>query len=1183
MKPVRLLLVLLGLVLVLGAVVLGLALTPSVQRWAVLRMARDAGVELEVARISAGWSGAQVLDAQVEKEGIRVKVDRLDADFSLWRLLAARQLNLSRLKVTGLAVDASRVSRTKAEAAAAGAPAAAPGLLARIELPVDLTLDDASIEGRAQLPGNAGQPPLAAEFTVTGGKFAPGQEGQLQLSATVHDGATGAKVKTLRAKAGLRATLTRQRNLNNVTLTTVVDAEGGGLTGQSQLKVSAELFRTTSGESYTIGVDTVQRGTADNILKVQARLDAASRQYAGEWTLKSSTPQVEPFSLGAPLPDFSLQGGGSFTFDLATKAFHLQGGLRGQVSRWEALEPSWRAFGRIAIDTTFDVGQRGGILDLEQFKATLTGEKPVAEIRTVSAVHYDLNKGQLVANGAGPDKLLEVTLRGVPVDWVRPFISAADISGDAITGQFELDRVAGAATTAAIKGRLQAPGFSVVQNGRPLLMHADISVQGEAIVVERRVDARSLELNVATPAGDSLKLTGKLSAQAGTAPQAEVDGRITATAVQMLARWLPGAPVTAEGDVKFAWRGDEVEISPARMQLRQGADQVLFRATILQPFTVGLNDSTLRPKDASQPVARVELGRLPLGLLPLTEPGTVLGGTVQQGTFELSVQGNTSTIKAVDSLRLADVSLTQDRAPTLTDLAIEARPIIEFSGPGSLKVQSGDLTVRNRAKALLASLKGEAIQTPAQGTQATITFNFEIPAMAGQPVFAGAQAVSAGRASGEVRASVQGGQSQIEARVTLNGLIAAATGQTLPVANVGFRGLIRSNGTISLEAPLLLDNSGRRSDLRFALELSPLAQGYSVDGRLTGQQIELEDMRGVLGVFHRTAAPEEESKPAVVTGVSPHSVAAWARYSGQLALDVKSVTRGKDWAMTGLTGTLAIEPARLALQKLAASFSETSRLAAQFEMRFTGGAMPYRLTGDYSLNDFDTGRLFKAFEPGKAPTVEGLFSVEGKVAGNGETPARALDRIHGEMQLTSRQGVFRGLQRTTNKVSTTSKVVELGASVLGSLLGSEKAAKTAEKVAGLAYFVDQFAQSVGEFNYDLLSVRMARDELLNMTLEDVSLVSPEIRLSGRGDVSYVAGQKLLEQPLKATLNLGVRGKVEQILGKIRQLDGTKDELGYSRAKEPVVIEGTLAKPDPGSYYVRLAASKGLGELLDFGD
>ncbi|MES1167617.1 MAG: hypothetical protein ABUL61_00465, partial [Oleiharenicola lentus] len=213
---------------------------------------------------------------------------------------------------------------------------------------------------------------------------------------------------------------------------------------------------------------------------------------------------------------------------------------------------------------------------------------------------------------------------------------------------------------------------------------------------------------------------------------------------------------------------------------------------------------------------------------------------------------------------------------------------------------------------------------------------------------------------------------------------------------------------------------------------------------------------------------------------------------------------------------------------------------------------------------------------------EGLFTVSGKFAGNGETPGRAVGRVSGNFQFTCRQGIFRSLQRTSNKLSWTTKAVELGASVLGSIFGSEKITKTAEKVAGQAYFVDQLAQSLGEFNYDLLSVKLSRDELPDMTLEDISLVSPEVRLTGKGDVSYVAGKSLLEQPLNASLTFTARGKTEQLLDKLNALDGTKDELGYSRTKAPVTLAGTLAKPDPTAFFTRIATAK-LSEFLDNGD
>ena len=117
-----------------------------------------------------------------------------------------------------------------------------------------------------------------------------------------------------------------------------------------------------------------------------------------------------------------------------------------------------------------------------------------------------------------------------------------------------------------------------------------------------------------------------------------------------------------------------------------------------------------------------------------------------------------------------------------------------------------------------------------------------------------------------------------------------------------------------------------------------------------------------------------------------------------------------------------------------------------------------------------------------------------------------------------------------------------------------------------------------ELNYDQLSVKLARDEALNISLDDISLVSPEIRLMGKGTITNVANKSLLEQPLNASLSIAGRGKIEELLGKLRLLNGSKDELGYAKTREPVTVSGTLAKPDPTAFFTRIATSK-LSDVL----
>ncbi|MEJ1973121.1 MAG: hypothetical protein WDM96_11880 [Lacunisphaera sp.] len=76
---------------------------------------------------------------------------------------------------------------------------------------------------------------------------------------------------------------------------------------------------------------------------------------------------------------------------------------------------------------------------------------------------------------------------------------------------------------------------------------------------------------------------------------------------------------------------------------------------------------------------------------------------------------------------MSDISLTQNRQPALTGLAIEATPVIEYGGPEDFKAQSGDVTVRAGGKGTLLAFKAEATGTAGQGAQATITFTLEAP------------------------------------------------------------------------------------------------------------------------------------------------------------------------------------------------------------------------------------------------------------------------------------------------------------------------------------------------------------------------------------------------------------------------------------------------------------------------
>lgn len=1181
MKLLRPLLIVVVVLLVLAGVAAGLALTPSVQRWAVLRAARSQpGLKLDVATVAAGLTHVRLAGLKAQEKGVVLQWEKLEADYSLWQLVARRRLVLDHVVGSGLVVDASRLSGEKAGAAAAGAPAAAPGILGRLQLPFEVVVGDCTIEGRALLPGRPGDPALAGEFKVTGGKFAPGQEGELLLVATLRNSATKPRPTSLRFDATLKARQTNHRTFDRASVSALVHAEGGGLSGQEQLKMVAELTHTDAGESYAVSVDTLPGGKPESVLSVRALLPKGSAAYEGDWKLRVRTAQLEAFVLGAALPDINARGEGRFTFDPARIAGSLQGGIEAEVQRLEAIQPAWRAIGLVKAEAKFDLAGADGVARLNQLTISLAGEQPVLALSAARAAEINFKTKRLQVGGSESGEALNLTLHGLPMAWVRPLIKAADVSGGLITGELAITGEPDRLLLRAVQP-LRVRGLTVVQAGESLLTRADLAVAFEAMLTPGELQANFTEISLQTPAGDSLQAQAKVTLPVGPDPALTVAATYQANLPTLLAPWLPLGHVKASGETDFTLAQPRLDVRRLQAEVTDPAGLVLFKAAALRPFVYDLNTRVAETPGASGAVdlMRVELGRVPLAALPVSRPRLKLGGFVTQGEFTVSADGPKLVVRAPVAVKLVDVSVVNDGQPVLTGLGVEARPAFEYAGKANARIDTGDVTVRTATGATLLTAKGQLTQS-AQGLQGAANFALEVPAISSQPFFAGAQAVTAGRASGEVRAAL-GATNQLEARLTVNGLVAAGGGDPLPVANLSLRAVARSTGRITVQAPLLLDRSGLRSDLNFALEVVPGGRGFVVDGSLRGEHVELADALAVIGVFSGAAAsPAETPRANAVVAAKPvaDAMPAWSLFTGRLNLDIKSIVRGTEWSMSGLTGAVVVNADDVTVQKLEATFGEKGRLAAKALLRFTKGAQPYELTGDFSLTEFDAGKLFKALDPSKAPTVEGIFTVNGKFAGNGETIGAAVERTRGAFDLTSRSGVFRGLQRTTNKVSMTSKAVELGASVLGSIFGSEKVTKTAEKVAGQAYFVDQLAQSVGELNYDQLSVKLARDETLNVNLEDISLVSPEIRLIGKGTVTYVAERPLLDQPLNASLSISGRGKIEELLGKLKLLNGTKDDMGYARTKETVTLGGTLSKPDPTAFFSRIASAK-IGDLL----
>ncbi len=1176
MKSSRLLLLgALGVLALLGLVV-ATAFAPPVQQWAVRRaLAGEPGTEVAFSRLSFGPRAGEVEGLDLTRDGLRVRAARVEVDYSPVAFLFRREVDVRRFVATGLEVDASAAPGDRAGAGMAGGPAAVPGAIGQVRLPWKLSVGELRVDGRLLLPGPAGRGPVAAAFTISGGGLRPGQEGRFALDATVQDPTPGARVERLHASGALRVRQAESLAFDAVALAVAVDATGPQFAAANQLRVDASLRSGPERAEYSLRVDTAVGGAVTPLLAVKAEAPPDGSRFSGTWNLRTAHGQVEPFFLGGPLPRFSVAGEGTLSVEPAARALALAGRIEGDAEGLEAFDPALRALGRLQVRAEFDGAVSPGRARLARLGVDVSAGAKVIEARLVRGVAVDLRAGSVeLASGEG--EVGRLRLDGLPVAWIRPFVSGADLAGGAVTGEILAGGDARALLLETV-APLRVRGVSAAREGRLLVRDADLAAAGRVRFSSEGLRVELTEATLATAGGDQARVRAAFDLPRDGATPATLRLEGDADLPRLLEPFAPVGALRLAGRLEAALAGGKLEVRALRGEVGDGPGRRWVSGELTAPLSLDLAAGRL--VDAGP--AEVALGRVTVEALKLDEiaalrPLGPLAGTTAPVAFTLAARAGRLIVKAETPWRWDGVAIGPERDRRLVGLGLRTAPAVDFGSRADWRLTDGGTSLVGPEGAALADLKLDA-SAGADGTRASLAFTAELAALGRQPALASLAALGGGRATGELRARrAPGTGMQVEGRTTLNGLVLREGNQALPVANVNVRAVRDAAGRTTVELPILLDRVGQRTDLLLAVEVAPEAGARRFAARLTGEHVELADVLALAALARPSpgAVPAPGAAAAVVADSAPF----WAGWRGRLDVDVKSLVRGADWQASGLAAEATVDDAQLRLARAGARWGERGEFSAQGTLAFRGGARPYALDGGFTLTELDVGALLRGLDAERSPVVEGVFATTGRFAGVGRTLDDTLAAARGEFELRSRQGFFRGLRRTTERVSVATRAVDAVAA-LGSLFGSERVKGAAERVAGQAYQVDQLAQALAELPFDQLVVRARRDETLDLKVEELSLLSPEVRLHARGTVTHAADRPLLEQPLALTYQLAARGRIEQTLARLRALDGTKDDLGYSRVRDVGTITGTVGRPQPNQFFLRLAEAK-LGEFLN---
>ena len=626
-------------------------------------------------------------------------------------------------------------------------------------------------------------------------------------------------------------------------------------------------------------------------------------------------------------------------------------------------------------------------------------------------------------------------------------------------------------------------------------------------------------------------------------------------------------PVTLRAEFDVARRGDSLRVERLSAAFVGGEPVASVRS--LQPFEFNPKNGELKVAEPNSDLLALALHGLPLAWVQPFLKDVAFSGTDLRGELVAKASGGGFSLRSKSPLTVAGVSLAQAGKPIFNGVDMALTAAFDYT-PQGWQAEVSPLTATS-GSARGVTLEGKVGQLRGEGQpiKSTGRFSINLSEVLRQPALAGKVTLSAGTAAGDFIVSLAA-KSEIQANVTLTNLASEAgtSKRTLPSLSAGLRVDLSADRVVALRVPLIIERDGRKSDLTLAGTATPEKSGLVIAARVASERFVIDDAQVLSALL---AVPPPSATVGAVT-LPRASAPPWAGMSGQVQLALKQVVYSDTFQVSDVAGTVSLEAGSAKLVNFRAGLGDGAEAQASGALTFDAQSVtPYALAANLALHEFNPGSLFRTFSPGQPATVEGKFAVASQLIGRAASLGDLAASTHGDFQLASKGGVFRGLPMSYSaKVETAGKIAA-GAAAIGNMLGSVTGKKDATDIANKAQAVAEISKTLAAIPYDQFNLVFTRDEAMNTTLKDFSLIAPELRLSGGGAIMAQPGTAILDQPLNLELSLRGRGRTADLLKYLGKLEVTTDELGYAPCTLPLKVAGTLARPDTTDLNQAMAA------------
>lgn len=1207
MKALRIVGFVLGGIVVVVAILVGVALMPSVQTWAVRKAVADQpGLKLEVGRVAAGLSSADISDLHVVKDGMVITAKSVTARYSAWDYISGGRINVDMANVQDLVVDLSKIP----PAPAASTPGAAPktpnpppptnapkqastakgattpftGVLQEARLPFEVRVASFAAKGRALLPANQ-----TVVFDLKGSGIETGQRGKLEWTVDFADATPNAPLRALRSNGAANVHIARDSRIDIVEVDTVASAMGPNLP-PDRIQIVAKLEQPTANgnEAYNANIALLRGSTSETLLKFNAQFLAASREITGVWDLAIRSEQLAALLAGLGLPEVAAHGGGKFTLKPEAVAVASTGDLEILVTKLDKLVPALATVGGVTVNVSFDGGLANDVAQLNKLtlQATAADNRRIADIATAQKIGYEL-KTQRVTFANASSELARLKVEALPLAWAQSFAQPMIIDSGtlSLTMTVEAEPDGSRVRVRAIEP-LAVRDVTLRQGDKKLADRVTLTVRPSVDYSAARVIGELADLSVTTPAGDSV--TGKVSANVTnltSTPIVAFNTQINAKLVTLVKTYaqLPfdmgslSIVSTTEGRLE----GDLLQLAKATTTVTRDGGALLTSFETQQPLLVDLKKTTLTPTNPQGATARIRLGEVPLAWAEGYVKGGKFAGSFSGAVLDISLRSlDDVSLTSAEPFVLRGVTATLDGKPQIASLDITASLSANKKGDAvtydlrSLEVKQGSALLTGLSVAGTANL-GTKLAAAAKGK-----LEADVPALTKQPALASFATLSSGKVAVDFDgAYADAGPISAKATVAIKNLVAKADNRPLGDLDLKLDAVLNADGSGKLIAPLMLTSASRKSDIAINA-----AFGNSVDGKtkiLTGKvssdNLIIDDFMPLAG-----AAPASEpAKPAPATPAprpmtpapqppvaskpgTPPAGPFWKGYNGKLELDFKRILYGKDYPITELKGLATVTDSKLSLDGISGKLKGDPFKIVGGVSYAASQPKPYTLGLTANLHELDIGGILLSVNPNEKPGVETRASLAVSLNGTGATVAD-LRNTYGTFSVSGTQGVLRMLAQK-GKVATATNVLSTGLAILG-------AAKGSNTTVAIGEFISVF----NELPFDSVKFNLERGADLKFRLTTMEVLSPTIHLKGSGALETTDPEKIADAPWNVVFQMGTKGSLQHLMGRAGLLGQAIDEKGYNVMSRQFKLGGTPAKTDSSDLW-KILGEAALGML-----